>query len=369
MRSIVHVVPQYPPALGGMETAVHAIVHKQHEAGMRVQVITSDQGTINTPVEREEFPVKRLKSFNVVNTPIMPSLPLRLFALNRRSIVHLHIAQAYTPELVWLVAKLKRIKYVAHFHADVIPTGRAGILLDPYKKIILSRVLRNASKVLVPTEDYRDLVCSKYSLQRDRVAVVDNGTDHRIVDQSRFLPEQRKTAKLLFVGRLAVQKNIPLLLRTVAAYRDRHGADIQLSIVGEGDLRSAIESEISQLEIGSLVRLVGAHYGAELESMYEESDLFILTSIFESFGLVLVEAMAKALPIVSVYIPAVRNVVFDGENALLVESTPEALAEAIHQLLTDQDLYAKVSMNNLAAAHRYTWQAVVDKISAAYDSL
>ena len=367
--SIVHVVPQYPPALGGMETAVHAIVHKQYETGIPVRVITSDQGTRDTPVEPEEFPVKRLKSLNVVNTPIMPSLPFRLFAINRRSIVHLHIAQAYTPELVWLVAKLKRAKYVAHFHADVIPTGRAGILLAPYKKIVLSRVLRNAAKVLVPTEDYKDLVCDKYRLPRDQVAVVDNGTDHRIVEQPKCLPEQGKTARLIFVGRLAVQKNLPLMLRTVAAYRDKYGADIHLSIVGEGDLRPAIESEISQLEIGSLVRLAGAHYGAALESMYEESDLFILTSIFESFGLVLVEAMAKALPIVSVYIPAVRNVVFDGENGLLVESTPEALADAVHRLLTDRDFYAKVSINNLAAAQRYTWEAVVNKISDVYRSL
>lgn len=365
----MHVVPRYPPALGGMETAVHAIVHKQHETDVPVQVITSDYGAKNTPIEHEEFPVRRLKCINVANTPIMPGLPFRLFALNRRSIVHLHIAQAYTPELVWLVAKLRQVKYVAHFHADVIPSGRAGILLEPYKKLVLSRVLRDAAKVLVPTEDYKDLVRAKYRIPPDRVAVVDNGTDHRIVDEPKSLPEQEKTAKLLFVGRLAIQKNIALMLEAIAAYRDKYGTDIQLSIVGEGDLRSDIESRISQLQLGSMVRLVGTRYGAELESMYEESDVFILTSVFESFGLVLVEAMAKALPIVSVYIPAVRNVVFDGENGLLVDSTPQALADAIHQLLTDKDFYAKVSINNLAASHRYTWEAVVDKISAAYDSL
>jgi glycosyltransferase involved in cell wall biosynthesis len=352
-----------------METAIHAIARKQHETGIQIEVITSDQGKDNAPVEHEEFRVRRLKSFNVVNTPIMPSLPFLLSALNRQSIVHLHIAQAYTPELVWLTTRLRRVRYVAHFHADVIPSGRAGILLEPYKKIVLSRVLRDASKVLVPTADYRDLVCAKYRLRPDRVAVVDNGTDHRIVDQPKSLSQQGKTAKLLFVGRLAVQKNLPLMLKAVANYRDKYGADFQLSIVGDGNLRSDIESEIRQLELGSMVRLVGPLYGAALESIYEESDLFILTSIFESFGLVLVEAMAKALPIVSVYIPAVRNVVYNGENGLLVESAPEALADAIHQLLTDKDFYAKVSINNLATSHRYTWEAVVNKISAVYDSL
>ncbi len=261
-RIIVHVVPRYPPALGGMETAVYAIAHKQHEFGTQIEVITSDHGKSSAPVEHEEFRVRRLKSFTVVNTPIMPSLLFWLFALNRRSIIHLHIAQAYTPELVWLSAKLRRFKYVAHYHADVIPSGRAGILLEPYKKIVLSRVLRDASKVLVPTEDYKDLVCDKYRLQRDRVAVVDNGTNHRIVDQSKSLPGQGKTANLLFVGRLAVQKNLPLMLKAVAAYRDKYGADFQLSIVGDGDLRADIESEIRQLDLGSLVHLVGPRYGA-----------------------------------------------------------------------------------------------------------
>jgi glycosyltransferase involved in cell wall biosynthesis len=336
---------------------------------MRVQVITSNQEKNNAPAEDEGFPVRRLSSVKVASTPIMPGLPLRLFAIKRSSIVHLHIAQAYTPELVWLVTRLRRIKYVAHFHADVIPSGSAGLLLEPYKKVVLSRVIRGASKVLVPTEDYRDLVCDKYSIPRTRVAVVDNGTDHRIVDAPKPAAEHRQTARLLFVGRLAVQKNVPLLLRAVAAYRDKYGTGFQLSIVGDGDLRPAIESEISQLDLGSLVRLTGTRYGDELESTYEESDLLILTSIFESFGLVLIEAMAKALPIVSVYIPAVRNVMLDGVNGLLVDSDPGALADAIHRLLTDGDLYAKVSMNNLATSRRYTWGAVVDKITAVYDAL
>jgi glycosyltransferase involved in cell wall biosynthesis len=363
---VVHVVSQYPPALGGMETAVHAIAHEQYKTGIPVQVITSDQGTDKSTSQDEGFLVNRLRSFVVANTPIMPGLAFRLFCLARSSTVHLHIAQAYTPELVWIFCRLRGIKYVAHFHADVIPSGRGGLLLEPYKKIVLSHVMRDAFKVLVPTDDYKDLVADRYGILPERIAVVDNGTNHYLVDQPKSLPEKTETAKLIFVGRLAVQKNLPLLLQAIAAYRDKYGTKIQLSIVGDGDLRPAVESEIQQLKLDSLAHLIGARYGAELESVYEDSDLLVLTSVFESFGLVLVEAMAKALPIVSVYIPAVRNVVRDGVNGLLVESTPEALANAIHRMLTDKEFYGKVSANNLSEARRYTWRAVVDKISAAY---
>jgi glycosyltransferase involved in cell wall biosynthesis len=367
--SIVHVVARYPPALGGMETAVHAIARQQHAEGMRVRVITTSQGEQDAPFEDGGIPVARLRSFVAANTPIAPSLLFRLLTLKRNCIVHLHIAQAYTPELVWLAARLRRTKYVAHFHADVIPSGRAGLVLEPYKRLVLSRVMRGSAKVLVPTEDYRDLVCEKYQLPRDRVAVVDNGSSHRIIDQPKSISGSSSKAKLLFVGRLAIQKNVPLLLRAVAAYRDTYGKDFQLTLVGDGDLRPAIEAEISRLGLGSYVNLVGPRYGAALESTYDESDLLVLTSIFESFGLVLLEGMAKALPIVSVRIPAVRNIILDEVNGLLVESTPEALAHAINRLLTDEDLYAKISINNLSASRRFTWASVVSKISAAYDSL
>ena len=368
-RSVVHVAAQYPPALGGTENAAHAIAHAQHDVGLSIRVITSDQGKGNAPVSREAFPVARLKSYSVAHTPVMPALLLQLLAVKRESIIHLHIAQAFTPELVWLAARLRRIKYVAHFHSDVIASGPAGIFLKPYKKIVLRRVMQAAAKVLVPTDDYRDLACGKYGIPRDRVAVVDNGTHHRVVDQPKSISAAGKSARLLFVGRLAVQKNVPLLLQAVAAYRDKYGSDFRLVIVGDGDLRPAIEAEIRRLDLGELVTLAGARYGAELESAYEESDLLILTSIFESFGLVLVEAMTKALPIVSVHIPAVRNVALDGVNGLLVDSAPGPLADAIHALLSDKELYEKISMNNLAAAHGYTWGAVVEKVSAAYGSI
>ena len=367
--AVVHVVAQYPPALGGLENAVQAIAQHQHKAGIPVQVITSDQGGGSAAAEAEEFPVTRLRSFNLAHTPVMPGLLFRLLRLGRQSVIHVHIAQVYTPELVRLYARLRRVQYVVHFHSDVIPSGRAGVLLEPYKRLMLSPVFRDAAKVLVPTDDYRDLVCAKYRIPPGRVAVVDNGTDHRVAAAPRRGIRQGEPAQLLFVGRLAVQKNVPLLLRAVAAYRDRYDSEFHLTIVGEGDMRPAIEAEIRRLKLEPLVTLAGARHGEALESSYEAADLLILTSVFESFGLVLVEAMTKALPVVSVNIPAVRNVVADGVNGLLVPSDPPSLADAIHALLSDRDLYAKISVNNLAAAHRYTWGSVVDKISAAYGGL
>jgi glycosyltransferase involved in cell wall biosynthesis len=113
----------------------------------------------------------------------------------------------------------------------------------------------------------------------------------------------------------------------------------------------------------------GAVTGPELQSAYRQADLLLLTSVNESFGLVLVEAMTKALPIVSVNIPAVRNVMTDGVNGLMTDASPSALAEAIHTLLTDRDRYAAMSRNNLERARSYSWRAVAEQLVPVYQSI
>jgi glycosyltransferase involved in cell wall biosynthesis len=109
--------------------------------------------------------------------------------------------------------------------------------------------------------------------------------------------------------------------------------------------------------------------GPELQSAYRQADLLLLTSVNESFGLVLVEAMTKALPIVSVNIPAVRNVMTDGVNGLMTDASPAALADAIQALLTDRDRYAAMSRNNLERARSYSWRAVAEQLVPIYQSI
>ena len=250
------------------------------------------------------------------------------------------------------------------------PSGRAGLLLKPYERMVLRRVLRDARAIIAPTDDYRTLVCSSYGIPPDRVVVVPNGSDHEIVQHPKSLGDERKERRLLFVGRVAIQKNLPLLLRAVAMYVERYDQRHQLSMVGEGDMRPAIEAEIHRLGLAAKAALPGAFYGATLESIYKTSDLLLLTSFDEAMPLVFIEAMTKALPIISVNIPSIRNVVTSGVNGLLAEPTPEDLAEAIHIMLTDRELYSEVSKNNLAKSRDYSWRgAAVEKISRVYDNL
>lgn len=368
-RHIVHVVGRYPPALGGMEQVVQALARHQHKLGMDVRVLTSNQGASGSLLQTEPFPITRMRSAEIAHTTITPNLLPRLFRLGRDALIHLHISTAYTPELVWLRSRLPGVAYVAHVHLDVLPSGPLGVFLDDYKRHVLRRVLHDAAAVIVPTEYYCGLIGAKYGLPPERIKAIRNGTDHDIIEKSRSLPSVHGERRLLFVGRLSVQKNIPLMLKAIAVYVSRYGSGVRLAIVGEGEARDAIRILISRLKLDDIVTMCGSLHGKELESVYEQSDLLLLTSINEALPLVLLEAMTKALPIVCVDIPEVRNVLISGANGLLAEPTPEALADAVHGLLTDRDLYSTASSNNLELSRSYGWEAIARDVAAIYASL
>ena len=167
-----------------------------------------------------------------------------------------------------------------------------------------------------------------------------------------------------------MQKNIPALLQAISIYVQKYGSNVRLALAGDGELRRDLETEVAQLGLSGNVTFLGALHGDGLEAAYEASDLLVLTSTQESFGLVLIEAMTKGVPVASVDISAVRNVVEHGENGLLAEQTPEAVAGAIHTLLDDAALYGKVSENNLAKAQQYDWAVIAKEfMSQVYGRL
>jgi glycosyltransferase involved in cell wall biosynthesis len=168
----------------------------------------------------------------------MFTLFFRLLALSRHSLLHLHIAHAFSPEVVYLISQLKRIPYIAHIHLDVDASGPLGFLLEPYKKFFLKRVLQSAAKVICISQAQKKVIAAKYGLPLESFVVIPNGVaEEYFVDQR---TSQNPVPHLLFVGRLAAQKNLPLLIEAVVQMQ----TSVILDVVGEGELRTSIEALI-----------------------------------------------------------------------------------------------------------------------------
>jgi glycosyltransferase involved in cell wall biosynthesis len=362
---IIQATAYYPPHLGGMENCAREISEKLSQKGNIVEVFTSNIDCKNSIFKSvKNLKVNYLESYEVAHTPIIPSLFIALMKIPKNSIIHLHVAQAFVPEIVWLVSKIRKIPYIAHMHLDVGPSGKLGFMLPIYKKFLLGNILHSASRVIVPTKDYVSLIIRKYKISNKKIVIIPSG-----VDLDNFKPSKEKhvnSYKLLFVGRLSIQKNIPLLIKSFKRVVNNGIDNISLSIVGNGEEKDEIIDLIKRKKLEGKIIMHGALRGRKLYQMYKDSDIFILTSRAESFGIVLLEAMASGLPIIASNIPGIRNVIENGKTGLLVVPTEENFTKAIELLTSDNELRVKLIKNGLKESKKYDWNTISTTLEGIY---
>ena len=173
---LVHVAGYYPSHLGGMERVAQATAEGLAARGHRVLVLTSDRGELSPGTQQtSNLTVKRLHSRDVAHTPVAPALLTELFRLPKPAILHLHLGQAYYPELVWLASRLRHIPYVVHFHLDIGPSGPLGKLFLLYKATVLRGVIRGAERLIVFSDDQRRFIRQRYAVPLTRIALIPNG--------------------------------------------------------------------------------------------------------------------------------------------------------------------------------------------------
>lgn len=362
---IIQIVSYYPPHLGGMENVAKEISERLAKKGHDVEVFTSDIGSKKNKLEStKNLKINYLKSFEIANTPVIPSLFFKLLKISKDSIIHLHLAQAFIPEIVYLISKIRKIPYVVYIHIDLNPSGKLGFLIPAYKKIFLKKVLLSASKVIVPTIDYVRLISKKYNLPKKNICIVPCGIDLNNFHQSPA--DLHDPIRLLFVGRLQVQKNVPLLIKSFKYLVDNTKFNIELNIVGDGEDKDKIIQLINSLNLSNKIHLLKKLEKKSLYETYRNSDIFILTSKYESFGIVLVEAMASGLPIVASDITAVRNVVINKKTGLLSKLSEKDFAKNINKILSNTELRKILIANGLKDVKKYDWDKIIEKLEIIY---
>jgi glycosyltransferase involved in cell wall biosynthesis len=360
-RPIVQVVPYFRPHIGGMETVAQIIADglAQEEP---VEVLTSRSSHAPTVERTGNLVVRRLFTIEFAHTPFLPTLLIHLLRLPRRAVVHVHIAQAYVPEMVWLSSMLLQRPYVAHFHLDVDPSGRFGPVFVAYKRVLLGRVLRSAARVIAVSRDQPDFLMQRYGVSKDRIVLIPNGVGAQFFQETRAAPLADRPFRLLFVGRLSPQKNVSLLLNALAAVT----RSVELVIVGDGEERPMLERLSAELGLRN-VRMVGAKVGEDLVGWYRWADAFVLTSLKESTGLVLLEAMAARLPIIATNVVGVMDTV--GDDGLLVAEEPAAFANSVDRLVSDPRLWAELSERSAKRAEGHLWPGAFEALKETYQTV
>jgi phosphatidylinositol alpha-mannosyltransferase len=196
--------------------------------------------------------------------------------------------------------------------------------------------------------------------------IVPNGVDVKMFADARpaDLPPGRL---MLFVGRLHPRKGFPDAARAFAILAPRL-ADLRFAVVGSGRERDAVDD--LPPDVRRRVLLLGGLDPARWASYAAVADVFVAPNRGgESFGMILVEAMAAGVPVVASDIPGFDEVVSDGVDGILVPpGEPPALAAAAERVLEDPDLAERLAGAGREKASSFSWTRVADRIVAIYEA-
>ena len=279
---------------------------------------------------------------------------------------------------------------VVHVHEPLVPTlGPAAVLGTDAARVLtfhamaeggvlprLYRAVRAPARLIVERGDALTAVspvaaafhAQMLGIDRARMAIVPNG-----VDVARFAAARRSErtvrTRLVFLGRLEHRKGADVVVRAFIRLAVER-PELELRILGEGPLVATLERLVAGAPAGVAARieLTGRADPVELPHLLADADVAVLPARGgESFGIVLLEAMAVGLPLVATDIAGYRAVARDGREALLVPpDDPGALAAAVARLLDDGELASRLRAAGAIRAAEHDWGAIAGRMREVY---
>ncbi|MEM6642376.1 MAG: glycosyltransferase family 1 protein [Bacteroidota bacterium] len=270
-------------------------------------------------------------------------------------------------------SKLQGIPNVAIYHSH-FSSYIDYVSWLPFKSLLKKLVDRNftrlyerATQVLAPTRSMKEFLAER-GLPSKKIGIWGRG-----IDGKKFNPEHRSAnlisswgaedkTKVLFVSRLVHYKETDMLIRLSHIMRE----DSVLIITGDGPEKQKMEREAdSQKTI-----FTGKLIGQQLSEVYASADIFVFPSLTDTFGNVVLEAMASGIPVIAANEGGPKNIVKDGETGYLLEPKREDLfKEKIDLLIDDPAHYAELKSNALNYARELSWDNIISELNEKYRTL
>jgi len=387
---ILQVISTFYPALafGGPVKVAYNICMELTRRGHDVEVFTTnayDQTRNFEPISREQiingFKVtyfnNKLRFSNLfISSEMITTLCKRFREFD---VIHTHFGRQTYDIVVSLCSRKYTIPYILQAHGSLPRIGSWRRLKWFYDVLFGYRVLRNASRVIalshVEADQYR-----RMGVPEEKIAIVPNGIDlseyANLPSQGAFkkkfgIPEDKKV--ILYLGRIHRIKGIDLLIKAYAYLIEKVGnKDAVLVIAGpdDGYLNDAKALAYS-LRVSDSVMFVGPLYGKDKLAAYVDSDIYVLPSRYEIWGLTILEAYACGKPVIASNVGGPKDLVLDNETGLLFETGNfRELAERIMHLLNDENKCVEMGKKaRKLVEQKYSIENVVKRLENIYSEV
>jgi len=374
---IAHLTATFPPYPGGAGNTAHRFAVGQAERGHHVEVFTAPAPGTEPPTPGVE--VHRLPPvYAIGNAPLIP----RLARLGGYDVVHLHYPFIFGSELTLLgrVSRKRRAQaLLVHYKNRLIGDGRRGLLFEAYEHTVAPALVRAADRVCVLSEDHANSVSYlRRTGERDPQKLIEmpNGVDTETFSPG---PDEGGLREQLgvpsgaivaaFVATLDRAHHFKRLDVAIDALAELGEGDVHIVVAGGGELVDDFRRRAAARGVGDHVHFLGALPHAELPGVLRASDLFLLTTEPpESFGIVLIEAMATGLPVIATDYPGVRAVVAEGTGLLAPQGEVAAVAERLREMVEigPNGRAAMGAAGRARAKAEWNWTRLLDRMDDAY---
>jgi glycosyltransferase involved in cell wall biosynthesis len=375
---IAHLTATFPPYPGGAGNTCYRFAKGQAERGHHVEVFTSPaQGMLPDPggaIVHRIDPV-----LAIGNAPLIP----RLARIEGFDVLHLHYPFIFGSELTLLgrlASRQRRQALLVHYKNRLVAKGARRIPFEAYEHSVAPVLMRAADRVCVLSPDHAGSVPYLRRIARhdpSKLIEMPNGVDTRLfapgpddagVRAAAGIPDDAIVAAFVAtLDRAHHFKRLDVALEAMAALDDER---VHLVVAGGGELLDHFRRQASQAEIAGRVHFLGRVPHSRLPGVLRAADLLLLTTEPpESFGIVLIEAMACGLPTIATEYPGVRAVVDDGETGILVPpADARAVAAAIRRLVEagPSGRGAMGTAGREKAERLWSWPRLLDRMDEAY---
>lgn len=379
---VLHIGKYYPPFAGGMEHFLADLLPAQQALGLEVAALVHHegpgwQGSVPARGDPPPFIYRAPCHGRLLYAPLSPSFPWWLDRLIRDfapDLLHLHLPNTSAFAALSL-RRARRLPWVIHWHADVVTSAidrRLALAYGFYRPFEQS-LLRRSRAIIATSPPY---LAASQALQpwRERCVTIPLGLDPgrlRSPDTEGLAHAQahwgEAPLRVLAIGRLTYYKGHEVLIRASASL-----PGVQTLIIGGGEYRQRLERLIQTLNLGDRVRLTGYRSEAEVAALLASCDLVCLPSLerTEAFGLVLLEAMRYAKPVVVSDIPGSGApwLVRCAQNGILTPpGDPQGLARGLSELQAHPERRQQLGIaGTLALQREFGIQPVAVAINHLY---
>jgi glycogen(starch) synthase len=380
---------EYPPRIiGGLGTHVHQLAVNLARMGESVHVITKDVEDTPDYEEKEGVHIHRVPlyapeipqeewvpwtlQFNVAL--LEKAIPLINERIGRVQVIHAHD---------WLVAHagiaLKhayRIPLVATIHATEYGRHQQRVPEG------MSRIIHQVEWWLT-FESFRTIACSNYmrdevmnifELPYDKITVIPNGIEY---DLFKIDPDRERIRKqfiepdsrmVFFVGRLVYEKGVQTVIEAMPKVLEEV-PDLRFLVAGTGPHARALQALIEEFGLGHKIKLLGFVDSDILVKFYKCADLTVVPSLYEPFGMVVLEAMMAKCPVIVAETGGLKEIVVHEETALCFKpGNSDSLAQAMIRVLKDEELAKRMTSDAASLiGEKYNWTRIARHTMEVYE--